>query len=48
MASLLVFALTVFLAGIAFGYSLRAAISSRRRAQARRRYDITGSYRRLA
>jgi hypothetical protein len=44
--------LTTFLAGMvvgfAVGYGLRAVISSRRRAQARRRYDTTGSYERLA
>jgi hypothetical protein len=39
--------LTTFIAGIAIGYGVRAVISSRRRAEARRRYDATGSYRRL-
>jgi hypothetical protein len=48
MASLLAFALAVFLAGMAFGYGIRARISSRRRAQARRRYDATGSFRQFA
>jgi hypothetical protein len=40
--------LAVFLLGIAVGYGIRAGISSRHRAEARRRYDATGSYRRLA
>jgi hypothetical protein len=40
--------LTVFLAGMLIGYGVRAVISSRRRAEAQRRYDATGSYRRLA
>jgi|HubBroStandDraft_1064217.scaffolds.fasta_scaffold837189_1 hypothetical protein len=33
----------VFLIGIAIGYSARTVISLRRRAEARRRYDTTGS-----
>jgi hypothetical protein len=32
----------VFLIGIAIGYSVRSAISLRRRAEARRRYETTG------
>jgi hypothetical protein len=40
--------LVVFLAGIALGYAIRAAISRRRRAAARLRYIETGSYRRAA
>ena len=39
--------LTIFLAGAAFGYALRAIISWRRHLEARRRYEETGSYRRL-
>jgi hypothetical protein len=37
----------IFIAGIAVGYGVRAVISSRRRAQLRRRYQVTGSYRQL-
>ena len=40
--------LTTFIAGIAIGYAIRAHISVRRRTAAQRRYDVTGSYRRLA
>jgi hypothetical protein len=40
--------LTVFLAGMLAGYSIRAVVSSRRRAAARLRYIETGSYRRAA
>ena len=38
--------LTIFMAGIAIGYGVRAVISSRRRAEVRRHYEVTGSYRR--
>jgi hypothetical protein len=41
------FILTIFLAGAAFGYAVRAIISWRRHNEARRRYQATGSYRRL-
>ena len=40
--------LTGFLVGAPFGYAIRAAISSRHRAEARRRHKVTGSSRRLA
>ena len=39
--------LMIFLAGAAFGYALRTIISWRRHNEARRRYEATGSYRRL-
>jgi hypothetical protein len=41
------FILTIFLASAAFGYAVRAIISWRRHNEARRRYQATGSYRRL-
>jgi hypothetical protein len=37
--------LTTFIAGIAIGYGVRAVISSRRRAEVRRHFEVTGSYR---
>ena len=40
--------LTTFIAGFAIGYGVRALISLRRRAEARRRYQATGSSRRVA
>jgi hypothetical protein len=39
--------LAIFIAGIVIGYGVRAVISSRRRAEIRRRYEVTGSYRQL-
>jgi hypothetical protein len=38
--------LAIFIAGIAIGYGVRAVISSRRRAEVRRRFEVTGSHRR--
>ena len=39
--------LMIFLAGAVFGYAVRAFISWRRHVGARRRYEATGSHRRL-
>jgi hypothetical protein len=43
--SVLEVSLPAFIVGIIVGYGVRAAISRRRQAAARRRYSATGSYR---
>jgi hypothetical protein len=40
-------ALVIFVVGVAVGYAIRSGISWHRRMEARRRYEATGSFRRL-
>ena len=42
---LAIFALVIFIVGVAFGYAIRSGVSRRRHLEARRRYDATGSFR---
>jgi hypothetical protein len=42
---LIVWSVSILLVGFILGYGLRAGISRRHRAQARRRYEMTGSAR---
>jgi len=43
LPALIVWGVSILLVGFIFGYGIRAGISRRHRAQARRRYEITGS-----
>jgi hypothetical protein len=44
MPPIATFAVLIFVAGAAFGYTVRAIISRRRHVEARRRYEENGSF----